>query len=225
MATTDGDPEAALDELIDRGVVTEATDGTLATTSDFESTQAIYYDTYVALGDDDLVATVTDVFDVDRETAADRIEDEDLTREGIVSYLSLQSELDPTPDELTLALMAEIVTQLQPSSPVPASVQEVDEDDLEAFLSANPDAVVTVWKRFCDPCDEMKAEFDAILDRLPADVAVAGLEGEDCPEFVNEYDVSAAPALVVFRDGEHVRTETGRQTPADVDSLVDETVA
>jgi len=225
VATADIDPEAALDALIERGIVVEASDGTLSTTDDFERTRAVYYDTYVAIGDDDLVATVAEVFDVDEETAARRIEDEDLTREGIITYLSLQSELDPRPDDLTLAVMAELVTQLGPTSPVPESLQEVDDDSHEAFLSANPDAVVTVWKRYCDPCDEMKADLDGICDRLPDGVAVAGLEGEVCHEFVNRYDVSAAPALVCFRDGEHVRTETGRQTPADVGAIVDEVYA
>lgn len=222
MAAADIDPEDALDALIEEGIVTESTDGELATTEPFERTQAVYHDTYVALGNDDFAATVAEVFDIDEETAGRRIEEEGLTREQMVAYLSLQSELDPVPGQGKLALMAEIVTRLTPESPVPDGVTEIDDDTYESFLAANPDAIVTVWKRFCDPCDEMKGDLEDILARIPGDIAVAAVEGEACDEFINKYDATAAPAVVVFSDGEHEETLTGRQYPEDVGALVDD---
>lgn len=225
MAAIDTDPEDAVDRLIEAGIVHEAADGTLTRTESFQETQAIYHDTYAALGTDTLQENIVDVFDVSPEAAAERIERGEVTQQDLIAYLALQSDLDPVPEQETLAVMSEIVTQLGSASPVPAALDEIDDETAEAFLSANPDAIVTVWKRFCDPCDEMKADIDAILERIPDHVAVAGIEGEACDEFVNRYEATAAPALVVFRDGTHQRTATGRRDPAGVSTIVDELFA
>lgn len=222
MATNNVDPEAALETLIDEDIVNESPDGALTTTESFERTQAVYHDTYVALGDDEYTKTVADVFGIDEETAASRIEQEGVTRDELVSYLSLKSELETVSDEETLAVMTEIVTQLTPESPVPDGLTELDDDSYDPFLRSNPDAVLMVWKRFCDPCDAMKAELDAVLAEIPGHIAVAGLEGEECDGFVNRFDSAAAPGLVIFSDGKHEATVTGRQSPEDVEGLVDE---
>ncbi len=225
MVRLDTDPEDAIDLLIEEDIVYEDEDGALMRTESFQATQAIYHDTYAALGSDSLVENVVEVFGVSQEEAAKRVETGEVSQQDLIAYLSLQSDLDPVPDMEELAVMAEIVTQLGAASPVPDDIEEIDDDSAESFLAANPDTVVTVWKRFCDPCDKMKDDLDGILDCIPDDVAVVGIEGEACNEFVNDYDISAAPALVVFRDGEHQRTETGRRRPESVRDIVDDVYA
>lgn len=223
VAATDVDPEAAIDRLVEAGIVHEDDDGTLRRSESFQRTQAVYHDTYAALGSDPLAESIVEVFGVSEAEATRRVEAGEVTHQDLVAYLALQSDLEPTPDQATLAVMSDIVTQLGSASPVPQGVEEVTDETVEAFLADNPDAVVTVWKRFCDPCDEMKAEFDEILAEIPDGVAVAGLEGEECPAFVNRYEVTGAPALVAFRDGDHERTATGRREPRGVADIVEET--
>lgn len=207
------DAEAALDALVDAGVFDEDADGSLTTTEAFEETRRIYHDSYAGASDERFHATVAELFGLDPDDAAAHVETRGVTRDELVAYLSVQSFLDDPPGQGTLAVMAALVAEVGPGSPVPASLEELDDESWREFLTAHPDSVVTVWRHGCDPCEAMKADLDAILETLPESVAVAGIDGEACFDFRLEYEVNAAPAFVCFRDGEHRLTETGRKRP------------
>jgi thiol-disulfide isomerase/thioredoxin len=129
--------------------------------------------------------------------------------------------LEDPPDRERLAVMAALVAEVGPGSPVPAveTLTELDDGSWRGFLGDHPDAVVTVWKHGCEPCEAMKADLPAILEALPRRVAVAGVDGEACPSFRRAYEVSAAPAVLCFRDGDLRATETGRKRPATLADL------
>jgi thiol-disulfide isomerase/thioredoxin len=210
---TSVDPESALDRLLDEGVVDEDDDGALTTTEAYERTRVVYHDTYGTAGEETVVQALSEVFGVDREAVSAYVDENDVGAADLVAYLSLQSFLDPVPDRETLATMAALVVEIGPGSPVPGQLDELDDERSEAFLAENPDAVLTVWKTGCHPCDAMKADLDAILERVPDGVAVAGLDGESIPSFRLEYGVDSAPAVLAFKDGELVETLTGHRSP------------
>jgi thiol-disulfide isomerase/thioredoxin len=207
------DPESALDRLVDEGVVDEADDGTLTTTEAYERTRVVYHDTYGDAGNETVVTALSDVFGVDPETVAAYVDEHDVGPEDLVAYLSLQSFLDPVPERPTLATMAALVVEIDPGSPVPEQLEELTDDEYESFLTENPDAVLTVWKTGCHPCDAMKEDLDEILERVPDGVVVAGLDGESVPSFRLAYGVDSAPAILAFRDGDLVESLTGRRSP------------
>ncbi|AZH25134.1 thioredoxin family protein [Haloplanus aerogenes] len=235
--------EAALDSLIDTGLVDERDDGSLVTTEEFEATRRIYRDTYGSADDAAFRQTVADVFGVDEATAGERIDAGAITREDLVAYLSLRSALDneasETPretgeagdseelrssgsrsetdddddvDDERLATMASLVAEISPGSPVPERVEELDDESWRAFLDDHPDAVVTVWRHDCAPCEALKEDLDAVLSELPDGVAVAGVDGESVPNFRRTFDVDSAPAVCCFCGGDLADTLTGRQS-------------
>lgn len=210
---TDPDLDSALDDLIDAELVAERDDGTLVTTESFESTRRIYRDSYVDADESVVVRTVADVFGVDEDAAAARLDDGEVTREGLIAYLSLRSLLDGVAAE-RLAVMASLVAELSPGSPVPEGVDSLGDDEWPAFLDASPDAVITVWRHDCAPCSALKEDLDEVLSSLPDRVAVAGVDGESVPEFRRAFDVDTAPAVCCFRDGDLAATVTGRQSPS-----------
>ncbi|WP_416839095.1 thioredoxin family protein [Haloferax sp. DFSO52] len=213
------DPETALETLISAGAVDEAPDGTLSTTADFEKTLAIYHDIYGAVSTEEFNNTVAELFGLDPETATERIDEFGIEREDVVAYLAAQSYLDIPVEQNLLIVMAGILVEITPSSPVPAELRELDDDSYEAFLDDNPDAVVTVWRRNCAPCDEMKAEMDAILERVPDGVSIAGLDGEAAGDFCRTYDVDAAPSVLCFLDGDLKEHESGRRSPDELSDI------
>lgn len=223
MSTTppDADVEALLDRLIDDGAVTEADDGTLATTAAFEDARDVYHDTYAHADDERFRQTVADVFGVEEAEAERRIDEFGVTREELVAYLAAKSFLDDPPGPQELAVMAGLLVEIDPASPVPAAVPELDDDSYRDFLDDHPDAMVTVWKRSCPPCDGLKEDFDEILARVPAGVAAAGVDGPEVPNFRREFEVSAAPSLLFFRDGDLRETLTGRKSPDDIAERLD----
>ena len=210
--------EDALDALIDAGLVAERDDGGLGTTDAFESTRRVYRDSYAGVDDAVFRTTVADVFGVSESTAAERIDAGAITRDDLIAYLSLRSEFDgagdaTAPDDERLATMATLVAELSPGSPVPEAVTELDDESWPAFLDDHPDAVVTVWRHDCAPCEALKADLDAVLSALPETVAVAGVDGESAPDFRRTFDVDTAPAVCSFRAGDLQDVTTGRQSP------------
>lgn len=210
------DPEALVDELVAADVLVETEDGAVHLTEAFDHTRGIYHDSYVDESEERIRETVADLFDLDPAAAAERAES--ITRDELVAYLSLRSFLENPPGPERLALMAGVVAGVGPGSPVPDAVETVDDDTYRAFLDDAPDAVVTVWKHHCEPCDAMKRDLDGILDAVPDGVPVAGLDGEACPEFCRAFEVDAAPAVYCFRDGTLAEVVTGRRS---VEALTD----
>lgn len=204
--------DAHIDTLCAEDVLVhdEETDA-VATTDDFEDARHIYYDTYLSVDDEEFHQSVAEAFDLESaEAAAEHVEQLDVSREEFATYMTLYARLDGY-DRATLAEMASLVVEVGPRSPVPDAVTALDDESYAEFVSANDRAVVTVWKRGCEPCEGMKSELDEILDGLPD--AVGGLDGEQCPEFCSTYEVNAAPAVVFFENGEVLDVVTGRTSP------------
>jgi len=203
--------EDAIDDLVAAGLVDENDDG-LATTEAFEATRRIYRDTYGTAAADAFRRTVADTFGVSESVAVDRIERGAITREDLIAYLSLRAEFDDDIDDERLATMATVVAELSPGSPVPDRLHELDDESWAGFLDDHPNAVVTVWRHDCAPCEALKENLDAVLSALPDGVAVAGVDGESVPEFRRTVGVDAAPAVCSFRSGDLEDVTTGRQS-------------
>lgn len=215
-------PETLLDSLVEHGVVTvdEAADA-VRTTDGFEATRELYHDIYVEVNEAEFERTVADLFGLDPGEASAVIQERDITREQVIALLALRSHIDRPVPTKEMAMMAAVVTDLGPGSAVPDAVREVTDESYAAFLDGNPDAVVTVWKRYCDPCEAMKGEMDDVLARVPDGVAVAGLEHVPPSAFRREFRVDAAPAVLLFRDGEVVERFEGRTDPATLGAAMD----
>lgn len=212
-ATTDPEAEALFEMLVEDDVLSVSGDA-VTTTSEFEDTRGIYHDSYMSVDDDVFHRAIADAFGFEStEAAAERAESQDVTREQLVAYLALSDHLSGSPTTGELARMAVVVTELGPGTPVPDAVETLTDEEYKSFISAHDRAIVTVWKHHCDPCETMKDDLDGILDAIPEGVAVSGLDGESCVEFRHEYGIDAAPALVLFEDGEFQEGFTGRATP------------
>lgn len=211
------DPDAGIDLLIDRGVIVEGREG-LVTTTDFEDVRGIYRDSYADADDARFRDTVADLFGLDGAEAEDRIEETGVTREELVSFLALRSFLEEPPDRQSLAVLAAIVTEVEPGSAVPRGLTAIDDGELDAFLEKHPDAAVIVFTHNCDPCREMKADLADIRAVTPEGVTLAGVDGSEAPDIRRQYEVEVAPTTLVFRDGELVDRHRGRRRPAQLDA-------
>ncbi|GAA0233511.1 thioredoxin family protein [Halobaculum roseum] len=218
------DPEAMLDRLIEVGAIREDENDTLRISAALHDIIDLYEQSYGDLPDKEFTEAVADAFGLEYSEAVRRIDEEGVTREEFVAYLSLRShfedEDESVPDPLERATMASIVVDVAPATPVPQGMRELEDDEVEAFLDANERAVVFVWRLRCDPCESMKAELAETLDLLPDDVAVAGVDGEATPTVRERFDVDVAPAVVCVADGRQAGVETGYQSPSAVADLV-----
>jgi hypothetical protein len=216
------EPEAALNRLIQLDIVVENDDGTLATTTEYEDIRRIYHDTYMDAPRDRIITTITDIFDVEESDAITRLEEDIVSRADIISYLAIDSYTDRALDPATHAMMVEVVKRIDPESPVPDAITELTDESYDSFITEHSDALVTVWKRRCDPCRAVKSDLDTMLEAIPSDVAVAGIDGENAPSFRRKSEVSTAPAFIQYKDGEQCSVKTGRQSPDAVANMFDD---
>lgn len=208
------DPEQLFETLVEWDVLAVGEDETVTTTDEFEAVRDLYHDIYDPLSDEEYHRSVASEFGLEGpEAAAEAVDDLDVTREQFVAYLALKSHLDAEFTREQLAQMAAVVTQVGPSSAVPPGVEEIDDDAYEAFLDEHPDAVVTVWRRNCAPCEAMKDDLEEILASVPDEVAVAGIEPVPPSSFRRTYRVDVAPAVLLFCGGEEVERFTGGTDP------------
>lgn len=206
-------PEERLESLENEGIVTVHEDQTVTLTIDFESTRGIYHDSYADVDESEYHQAVSDVFGIDVEAVPERLDELDVTREQFIALLAVNSHVDGEYPLVERARMAMVVTDLAPPSPVPESITEIDDDSYEAFLEEHDRAAITVWKRFCAPCRDMKDELDEIRATLPDSVAIAGVDGESTPKFRRAFGVEAAPSVLFFEGGEFVESLRGYQRP------------
>lgn len=215
---SDADPEALFDGLVEADVLEEGEDG-VRTTDDFDHTHGIYFDSYVGVDDAEFHRSVASTFGLpDDDTAAELVEAEGVTREDLAQYLAIRSHVPDDVPAADLAVMAEMVGEVVPDTPVPAAVADVT-DDPASFVAEHDRAVVTVWKRFCTPCDALKPNLSDLLAEVPDDVPAAGLDGEAAAEFCATYEVESAPAFVLFRGGESRRVLTGNDPEGMLDAI------
>ena len=217
-ATLDADdPAAVVDALVAADVLDETDSGALHLTDAFDRTRSVYEDSYE--GEERVRETVAELFGVDPDGERAR----SVTGDELAALLALRSFDDDPPPVGRLAVAAGVVAEVGSLSPVPDRVETVDDRSWPDFVDGG-DAVVTVWKRRCEPCDALKADLDGVLAALTAetDAPVAGLDGESCPDFCRATGVDAAPAVCCFRDGELVEAVTGRRSPADYADLFED---
>ncbi|WP_137283192.1 thioredoxin [Halorussus salinisoli] len=203
-AATTSDSEALFDALVEERVLAVG-DAGVRTTDEFDDTHAIYHDSYVGVDDSEFHEAVAATFGLpDADAAADLVAERGVSRAEFVCYLAVQSHVEREFPAEDLAAMTVMVFETVPDSPVPPEIADVT-DDPQSFLAGRDRAVVSVWKRFCDPCEATKADLPTILDATPDDAAIAGIDGEVAVAFCETHAVESAPGFVVV-DGPDRRT-------------------
>lgn len=209
------DAETRLEFLIEAGIF-KTEDEVVATTPEYEDTKTIYADTYGGVSDEKLAETAADMFGVPEETALEKVESGEVNDTEVVTYLSLQSELDRDLPQDVLALLTGLAMEVGPTSAVPEGMTELTDDSYEAFLEEEDEAVVIAWSYTCEPCRELKGELPELREQLPESVTFAGVDGGDVVEFRREFEVDVAPTTLIFSDGELVETIEGYHPPEDL---------
>jgi thiol-disulfide isomerase/thioredoxin len=81
-------------------------------------------------------------------------------------------------------------------------VSLADEAELDAFLAAEPAALVEFYTEGCSACAAMEPVLGNVAREL--DVPVVYCNPRDDPPLVERFEITSVPTLVFFRDGEEV---------------------
>ena len=79
----------------------------------------------------------------------------------------------------------------------------------EEVLESEVPVLVDFWAEWCPPCRAIAPAIEALAEEFDGQAKVAKVDVDQYPELSSQYDISAIPALLFFKDGELVDRATG----------------
>lgn len=95
---------------------------------------------------------------------------------------------------------------------MPQAVTEETFD--EAVLRAGKPVLVEFWATWCAPCRMLAPVLAEIADERSADLTIVKINYDEHPAVGQKYSVRGLPTMVLFRDGEPVRSFVGARPKA-----------
>ncbi|MFJ3904728.1 thioredoxin family protein [Streptomyces sp. NPDC090025] len=92
-------------------------------------------------------------------------------------------------------------------------VAEVTDADFEArVLGAELPVLVEFTADWCPPCRQLAPVLSAVAEEEAGRLTVLQIDADTNPATVSRYGILAMPTLLVFRDGEPVRSMVGARS-------------
>ncbi len=92
--------------------------------------------------------------------------------------------------------------------------------DLESKVMAAGVALLDFWAPWCGPCKSMLPALEQ-LQQLNPDLVVAKVNIDENKPLAQSFGLRSVPTLVLFKDGQVVRTVVGAQSLTQLQHLVD----
>lgn len=84
----------------------------------------------------------------------------------------------------------------------------LNDDNFDATIKEGI-TLVDFWAPWCGPCKIQGPIVDALSDEVANAAKIAKLMVDDAPKTTQKYDVMSIPTLILYKDGEVVKTWTG----------------
>ncbi|MDR1435991.1 MAG: thioredoxin family protein [Puniceicoccales bacterium] len=97
-----------------------------------------------------------------------------------------------------------------------SAVDELSDDNFDAFIGGTAVALVDFFAPWCGPCMAMLPAIESVADEFCGRAAVAKVNVDDCPLTAERFAIRAVPTLIFFRDGEAVEVVAGSRSRDDL---------
>ena len=101
------------------------------------------------------------------------------------------------------------------------SVITVTTENFETeVLNSDVPVLVDFWATWCGPCKMLSPVVDEVADECDGTFKVAKINVDDNGELARKFRVMSIPTLIVFKDGEVAKRNTGVITKEEILDLV-----
>ena len=92
----------------------------------------------------------------------------------------------------------------------------------EAVHSSDMPVLVDFWAPWCGPCKMMAPILEEIADEYSEKAKICKLNTDDARDSAMEFNISAIPTIILFKDGQVQKKWVGLASKKDLTAAIDE---
>ena len=96
--------------------------------------------------------------------------------------------------------------------------------EAEVLKSSTP-VLVDFWAVWCTPCKIVDPIVHELAGEYEGKLKVGKLNVDENPEVSQSFNVMSIPTLMIFKDGQPVRSVVGAQSKENIKKAIDESIA
>jgi len=100
-----------------------------------------------------------------------------------------------------------------------------DQDFEEQVLKSEMPVVVDFWAPWCAPCRIVSPIIEELAKDFEGMVKVGKMNVDDNPNYPSQYGVMSIPSILIFKNGEPVKTMIGAQSRENFKKGIDEVLS
>jgi len=103
------------------------------------------------------------------------------------------------------------------------STVALTDDNFEKTVSQDGITFVDFWAEWCGPCKAFAPVYEKVAEAHP-DITFAKVNTEEAGQVAAEFQITAIPTLMIFRDGVPLFAQPGMLPETAIEQLIEQTV-
>ena len=100
------------------------------------------------------------------------------------------------------------------------NTQALNPQTFDSTIAGPTPVLVDFWAEWCGPCKMIAPVLDEIAAEQAGKSIIAKVNIDDAPELAARFGITAIPTLIVFKNGQPVRTLRGVQSRRDINAAL-----